>query len=69
MLTKMKNKSQNIWKLKILKKTKKKKWSGDMVERELPTKFGLDLRNQSWRTTDAGRLRHDSSSADKVKQS
>ncbi len=58
---------------------KEKKVSGDMVERELPRKFGMDpcrerfLRNLNLRTddgrTDDGRLRHDSSSADKVKHS
>ncbi len=45
-----------------------------MAKRELPTKFGLDPCNgfpETWvygrtdgRTTDDGRLRHDSSSAD-----
>ncbi len=45
-----------------------------MVERELPTKFGLDAcsgfrESLVYGRTDDGRLRHDSSSADKVKQS
>ncbi len=44
-----------------------------MVERELPTKFGLDtcssFRKSLSLQTDDGCLCHDSSSADKVKQS
>ena len=40
MLTKMKKNRKN---LKIESFEKRKKLSGDMVERELPTKFGLDL--------------------------
>ncbi len=40
MLTNTKKKIVEVSKLKSLKK--EKKWSGDMVERELPTKFGLD---------------------------
>ncbi len=39
--TKKKKKLEKNRKFKILKK--KKKWSGDMVDRELPTKFYLDL--------------------------
>ena len=39
MLTKTKKNRKN---LKIENFEKRKKWSGDMVERELPTKFGLD---------------------------
>ncbi len=71
-------KKQEMWKLKILKK---KKWSGDMAAtRELAMKFGLDQcgglretrvnerQTTGWRTDD-GRLRHESSSADRIKQS
>ena len=39
-LTKTKKKIINIWKIENFEKSKK--WSGDMVERELPTKFGRD---------------------------
>ncbi len=70
MLTKRKKNRKN-WKLDILEN----KWSGDIVETELPTKFGLDPCSVSEKAQFAddgrtdGRLRHDSSSADKVKQS
>ncbi len=44
-----------------------------MAERELPTKFPMQRFPTDFtdgrRTTDGRRLRHDSSSADKVKQS
>ncbi len=64
--------------MKIKDFEKAKQWSGDMVERELPTKFGLDpysgfqeTRVYGQQTVESGRwmLRHDSSSADKDKQS
>ena len=59
-------------------KKRKKKCSGDMVDRERPAKKSLPgsmqqfPRNLSLLTggrMDEGRLRHNSSSADKVKQS
>ncbi len=60
--------------MKIENFEKRKKWSGDVVERELPTNLAwihaavsekLEF-TDGW--TDDERLRHDSSSADKVKQ-
>ncbi len=75
MLMKTKKIRKNL-KIEKFEKTnkKKKKWSGNMVEKELPTKFGLDPcsgfpETSVYGRTDDGRLRHDSSSADKVKQS
>ena len=52
---------------------KEKKTCGDMVDRELPIKFDKKTIHaavsEKLELTDDGRLRHDSSSADKVKQS
>ena len=73
MLTKTVNKMvKNGKNLKIEHFEKAKTWSGDMVEREPPTKFGSiysGFRETSayGRTTDDARLRNDSSSAEKVK--
>ncbi len=63
------NEKKNRKNLKIENSGKREhKWSGDMVERELPTMFGLDVCpgfRTDERQTDDGR---DSSSADRVKQ-
>ena len=58
-------KIENFEKQKTNKK--KKKWSGDIVERGLPTKFCLQRFSEKPEFTDDRRLRHDSS-GDKVKQ-
>ena len=61
--------------MKIENFEKRKKCPGDIVDRELSIKFNLDPRSGfretlvNGRRTDDGRLRHDSRSADKVKQS
>ncbi len=57
----------NNQKFKILK-NKKKKWSGDMVDRYLSVKFGANpldgfRENDVYGRTDDGRPHHDSSSA------
>ena len=68
MLTKTKKnvKKINFW------KTKKKKMSGDMLDRYLSPKFGVNPLEGSWENylclrtegrTDDGRPRHDSTSA------